>query len=70
MRERPMTDMAHDTVENDLERVAVIREVSQTTMLKETFDASIELPVHILVADVIGLEEFPHKRVNVCVGQH
>ena len=55
-----MTDMAHYAIENEVERVAVVRELSKATMLKETLDASIELPVQIFVSDVIRPEEFPH----------
>jgi len=65
-----MTDVAHDAVENDVEPVAVVGEVSQAPMVKETLDASIELPVQIFVADVIGPEEFPHQGVNVGVSIH
>lgn len=55
-----MTDMAHYAVENEVERVTVVRELPKATMLKETLDPSIELPVQIFVANVIRPEEFPH----------
>src|SRR5262249_29029231 len=62
-------DMSHDMVQDLVVEVTVVGDASQTAIPQKTLEPSIERPLHIPCAGILGVEELPREAIHIWVGR-